>query len=89
MLSKYSIGKGLEYCHLFSCSEMQNCTPCVRAMVIQSDSLPVGSLFIITCTGGTIGRDTDLGHSIVIPDPLVSKVCVIVLSLFFFEDDKI
>jgi len=54
--------------------EMQNCTPCIRAMVMQSDCLAVGSLFIITCTGGTIGRDTDLGHSIVIPDPLISKV---------------
>jgi hypothetical protein len=59
-------------------------------MVVQSDSLPVGSLFIITCTGGTIGRDTDLGHSIVIPDPLVSKVSTKWLLLHFkdrFEND--
>jgi len=32
------------------------------------------SLYIITCTGGTVGREKDLGHAIVIPDPAVSKV---------------
>jgi len=43
-------------------------------MVIESSCIAMSSLFIITCTGGTIGRETELGHAIVIPDPTVSKV---------------
>jgi hypothetical protein len=30
--------------------------PCIRATVMQSDKLPVGSLTIITCMGLTFGR---------------------------------
>jgi len=55
--------------------EMQFCTPCIRAMVVESSCIAASSLFIITCTGGTIGREADLGHAILIPDPAVSKVC--------------
>ena len=33
-----------------------------------------GSLFMITCTGGTIGREPKSGHAIEIPDLNVSKV---------------
>ena len=54
--------------------ELQFCTPCIRAMVIESSCMAKSSLYVITCTGGTIGRQKDLGHSVVIPDPAVSKV---------------
>ena len=30
--------------------------PCIRAIVIKSAKLKVGTLFMITYTGGTIGR---------------------------------
>ncbi len=30
--------------------------PCIRAIVMQSDKMPVGSLNIITCMGLTFGR---------------------------------
>jgi len=66
------------YCSLtfliFIFVEMQFCTPCIRAMVVESPSIAESSLFIITCTGGTVGREADLGHAILIPDPAVSKV---------------
>jgi len=59
---------------VFVLVEMQFCTPCIRAMVIESSCMAKSSLFIITCTGGTIGREENLGHAIVIADPAVSKV---------------
>ena len=43
-------------------------------MVKESEHLQVGSLNILTCTGATIGRENNMGHSIVIPDLQVSKV---------------
>ncbi|XP_065184242.1 angiogenic factor with G patch and FHA domains 1-like isoform X1 [Sycon ciliatum] len=48
--------------------------PCIRAIVLTSEKLKVGSLFVVTCDGGTIGRDRDLGHAIRIPELVVSKV---------------
>jgi len=54
--------------------EMHVCTPCIRAMVVESSCIAESSLFIITCTGGTVGREEGLGHAILIPDPAVSKV---------------
>ena len=30
--------------------------PCIRAIVIKASKLKVGNLFIVTYTGGTIGR---------------------------------
>lgn len=30
--------------------------PCIRVIVTESDKLKIGTLFIITCTGGTLGR---------------------------------
>lgn len=30
--------------------------PCIRAIVIKASKIKVGSLFIVTYTGGTIGR---------------------------------
>ncbi|KAI8486546.1 Angiogenic factor with G patch and FHA domains 1 [Branchiostoma belcheri] len=47
--------------------------PCIRVMVDESDTLRPGSLFIITCDGGTIGREKDMGHAIRIPDLNISK----------------
>ena len=46
--------------------------------------MPKSSLFIVTCTGGTVGRSEDLGHSIVIPDPSVSKVCYSYIAFYEF-----
>ncbi|XP_046661949.1 angiogenic factor with G patch and FHA domains 1 isoform X1 [Homalodisca vitripennis] len=47
--------------------------PCLRIVVKETalDNLPVGSLFIVTCTGGTLGREGD--HAVVIPDINISK----------------
>jgi len=65
----------LQSCFCDVCmAEVQFCTPCIRAMVIESSCIAKSSLFIITCTGGTVGREAELGHAIVIADPAVSKV---------------
>lgn len=49
------------------------CEPCMRIMVEETnvDKLKVGSLFVITCKGGTMGREGD--HAVLIPDINVSK----------------
>ena len=56
-----------EYCS-------QSWAPCIRCMVTSSDLLDVGMLTIITSSGATIGREHGLGHALVIPDLLISKV---------------
>lgn len=43
-------------------------------MVTESCCLEVGTLFIVTCTGGTVGREKDMNHTMRIPDINVSKV---------------
>lgn len=48
--------------------------PCIRAIVIKSLKMKVGRLFIVTCTGGTIGREKDMSHVIRLPDVEVSKL---------------
>ncbi|KAL9986844.1 hypothetical protein ACROYT_G001050 [Oculina patagonica] len=48
--------------------------PCIRAIVIKGSKIKVGSLFIVTYTGGTIGREKEMSHVIRIPDVEVSKV---------------
>ncbi|KAK2176118.1 hypothetical protein NP493_682g01017 [Ridgeia piscesae] len=48
--------------------------PCVRVMVKSSPHLQVGSLYIVTCSGATIGREKELGHTILLPDTQVSKM---------------
>lgn len=48
--------------------------PCIRVIVVKSAKLKVGSLFIITYTGGTIGREKKVSHVLRIPDVEVSKV---------------
>ncbi|XP_049831674.1 angiogenic factor with G patch and FHA domains 1 isoform X3 [Schistocerca gregaria] len=47
--------------------------PCMRIVVKETnvDKLKIGTLFIVTYTGGTLGREGD--HSVLIPDINVSK----------------
>ncbi|XP_011251924.1 angiogenic factor with G patch and FHA domains 1 isoform X1 [Camponotus floridanus] len=47
--------------------------PCMRIITKETDlpKLKVGSLFLVTCIGGTLGREGD--HSVLIPDINVSK----------------
>lgn len=45
--------------------------PCIRVIIVKSDTLSVGSLFIITCHGGTIGREPI--NNISIANPIVSR----------------
>lgn len=49
------------------------CEPCIRIMVEDTnvDKLKIGSLFVVTYTGGTMGREGD--HAVLIPDINVSK----------------
>ncbi|XP_052278410.1 angiogenic factor with G patch and FHA domains 1-like isoform X4 [Dreissena polymorpha] len=44
--------------------------PCIRMIVTTSDSLSVGTLFIVPCTGSVIGREK---CDVIIPDLNVSK----------------
>ncbi|WAR00725.1 AGGF1-like protein, partial [Mya arenaria] len=59
----------------------QNWPPCIRMIVTASDHLSVGSLFIVPCTGASIGREK---AAITIPDLNVSKAkvqsCPVVVS---------
>ncbi|KAF6203055.1 hypothetical protein GE061_003468 [Apolygus lucorum] len=49
-----------------------HCAPCVRITVREcGDGLEIGQLFIITRSGGTLGREGK--HDIIIPDTNVSK----------------
>jgi hypothetical protein len=54
----------------------QDRAPCIRVIVIESSlpELKKGFLFLVTCMGGTVGRDGSQ-HIILIPDPIISKVC--------------
>ena len=47
--------------------------PCIRAMVMQSDILPVGSLILITCLGLTFGRTEGGNNYLQMSDVEVSK----------------
>lgn len=46
--------------------------PCIRAIVTQSDSIDIGSLHVITISGGTIGKGDD--STIHIPEESVNEV---------------
>ncbi len=47
--------------------------PCARLIVKSSDSIPPGSLFLVPCTGGTVGR-VGLDHAVILPgDSNVSR----------------
>lgn len=45
--------------------------PSLRIIVIESDKLDVGKLFVVTFKGGTLGREGN--HDVIIPDLNVSK----------------
>ncbi|XP_018312230.1 angiogenic factor with G patch and FHA domains 1 isoform X1 [Mycetomoellerius zeteki] len=51
----------------------KNYPPCMRIIVKETDliKLKLGSLFLVTCLGGTLGREGD--HSVLIPDINISK----------------
>ncbi|KAI8793156.1 angiogenic factor with G patch and FHA domains 1 [Biomphalaria glabrata] len=51
-----------------------NYPPCIRVIVEASEHLPLGSLYIITCAGGSIGREQNTGHAIEICDSNISKI---------------
>ncbi|XP_059149034.1 angiogenic factor with G patch and FHA domains 1-like isoform X2 [Physella acuta] len=51
-----------------------NHPPCIRVIVLESESLQMGALHIITCAGGMIGREENKGNVLEIPDKSVSKV---------------
>lgn len=46
--------------------------PSIRAIVENSENLQIGSLILITCSGGIIGRDKT--NAVYLPDICVSKV---------------
>lgn len=48
--------------------------PCMRIIVKETSvkNFKAGKLFVVTCAGGTLGREGD--HSILIPDINISKV---------------
>ncbi|BFY97792.1 hypothetical protein BsWGS_00831 [Bradybaena similaris] len=48
--------------------------PCIRVIVQSSEHLKCGSLYIITCTGGCVGRGKNKGLAIQIDDMNVSKL---------------
>lgn len=55
--------------------------PSLRLMVIESDKMDVGKLFVVTFKGGTLGREGN--HDVLIPDVNVSKS-----HLKFFYNNK-
>lgn len=50
--------------------------PCIRAIVLEtcSPAIKKGSLFLVTCMGGAIGREDAHPNTIVLPDSSVDKV---------------
>lgn len=59
----------------FSISDIaKNYPPCMRIIVKETNlsKLKTGCLFVVTCTGGSLGREGD--HSVLIPDVNISKV---------------
>ncbi|XP_074651280.1 angiogenic factor with G patch and FHA domains 1-like [Tubulanus polymorphus] len=79
-LSRLTINRPRNYAAEYATNAWK---PCIRLMVRESEYLQMGSLHLVTCTGGTIGREADQNHIIVIPDPLVSKAHA---ELLFDED---
>lgn len=83
--SESSRDSGGENCETGESSEDdEEFPPCIRAIVLESCSTEVkkGSLGgIITCMGGTLGRDGD-NHAIILPDMSVEKVLMIHYSLY-------
>ena len=52
--------------------------PCIRMIVTESTSLAIGTLFIVTCTGCSIGRDKS---DISIEDVSISKVSTLYFKI--------
>lgn len=48
-------------------------------------NLQVGTLFIVTCAGGTLGREGN--HALLIPDINISKVSVNISFIKFSQND--
>ena len=72
---KYFQNHVLESLHFYLLPERAGgWPPCIRVIVTESNCLSVGTLFIVTCTGATVGREKDMNHTIRIPDLSVSKV---------------
>ncbi|XP_071480155.1 uncharacterized protein [Diadema antillarum] len=46
--------------------------PCIRMIVVRSESMKLGSLAVVTCTGGSIGREGS-NHILLVPELGVSK----------------
>lgn len=55
--------------------------PCIRIIVKETnvEQLKVGTLFIVTCTGGTVGREGD--HAVSVADINISKVSTLLLFI--------
>ncbi|XP_056022574.1 angiogenic factor with G patch and FHA domains 1-like isoform X2 [Ostrea edulis] len=66
-----SVTTALQNIHV---SDPHSYPPCIRLIVTDSDQLDYGSLFIITCDGGTIGREKNIGNVIIIPDNNISRI---------------
>lgn len=63
----------IETSHLFSLIEIaKKYPPSLRLIVIESDKLDTGTLFVVTYKGGTLGRE-GAQHTVLIPDVNVSK----------------
>ena len=75
----------LLYFCLFVSEVSASYPPCVRVVVQASDVVDVGTFFLVTCTGGTIGRDKDPRHVIQIQDVNISKVCVFFRVVFILR----
>ncbi|XP_033750133.1 angiogenic factor with G patch and FHA domains 1-like [Pecten maximus] len=58
--------------------------PCIRMIVTDSDIIDPGTLFIVTCTGATVGREKEMGHTVLIPDINISKAH----AEIHFDEDK-
>lgn len=64
------------FCFFFSVTDLaKTYPPCMRVVVKETSlsKLRVGSLFIVTYPGGSLGREGN-DHSILIPDINISKV---------------
>ena len=59
--------------------------PCIRVMVKEAEHLEPGTLYLITCTGATIGREKNMNHAMEIPDVQVSKVGETIIFIFLFS----
>ena len=64
-------------------SEVDKIDSCIRIIVVQSDTVDIGSLFVVTCKGGSIGRDPK--SLICIPEDVVGRLHAL---LMYNEEDR-